>query len=337
MKTFIIGGTGLLGSASAAELISRGHEVRSVALAPLPQNAVFPAKMELILGNFMTITDTELTELMTGCDSLVFAAGVDERVEFLAPVMEKYIKFNVNPVGRLLRIAKQLGVKRAVIMGSYFSYFAKQWPELKLTQKHPYIKSRIMQEEIAMSFNGNGLDVMVLELPYIFGTQPGRKPVWTFLVEIIKNMKGFTLYTKGGTTMVTVHQVAQAVAGALEKGIGGKCYPVGWYNMSWKEMLAIFQNNMGLSGRKVITIPSFLFRMKGKQLMREFASKGIESGLNLVDFTEIQTAKTFIDKTIIMNELGVCDDDIEAAIGESVKLCLYALEENMNLLEMKVE
>lgn len=337
MKTFIIGGTGLLGSASAAELINRGHEVRSVALAPLPQNAVFPEEMELVLGNFMTMTDAELTELMTACDSLVFAAGVDERVEFLAPVMEKYLLYNVHPVERILRIAKQIGVKRAVIMGSYFAYFAKQWPELKLAQKHPYIKSRIMQEEIALSFNGNSMDVMVLELPYIFGTQPGRKPVWTFLVEIIKNMKVFTLYTKGGTTMVTVHQVAQAVAGALEKGIGGKCYPVGWYNMSWKEMLSIFQNNMGLSGRKVITIPSFLFRLKGKQLMREFASKGIESGLNLVDFTEIQTAKTFIDKTIIMNELGVCDDDIEAAIGESVKLCLDALNGKEKLLEMKVE
>ena len=36
MKVFMIGGTGLLGSEAAKELIARGHEVESVALPPLP-------------------------------------------------------------------------------------------------------------------------------------------------------------------------------------------------------------------------------------------------------------------------------------------------------------
>lgn len=147
MKVFIIGGTGLLGSASAAELIRRGHEVRSVALPPLPQNSVIPPEMELVFGNYMTMTDQELSEQLSGCDSMVFAAGVDERVEFPAPVLDYYIKYNVAPVERLLRIGKQTGIKRAVIMGSYFVHFAKKWPELKLTEKHPYIRSRIMQED----------------------------------------------------------------------------------------------------------------------------------------------------------------------------------------------
>ena len=52
-------------------------------------------------------------------------------------------------------------------------------------------------------------------------------------------MKYFTFFTKGGTTMVTINQVAQAVAGAIEKGKGGTCYPVGWYNKTWKELLSV--------------------------------------------------------------------------------------------------
>ena len=337
MKVFIIGGTGLLGSASAAELIRRGHQVRSVALPPLPQNAVIPSEMEIVFGNYMTMTDEELTIQLTGCDALVFAAGVDERVEFSAPVMDHYIKYNVTPVERLLKIGKQVGVKRAVVLGSYFAHFAKKWPELKLTEKHPYIHSRIMQEEAVLDFNKDGMDVMVLELPYIFGTQPGRKPVWMFLVEMIQGMKGVTMYTKGGTTMVTVHQVAQAVAGAIEKGKGGTCYPVGWYNMTWKEMLAIFHKHMGIPWRKVLTIPTFLYRMSGKKLMKDFAARGIESGLDMVAFADIQTSETFIDNTLIKNELGVTDDDIDAAIGDSVKLCLAALAGKEMLIEMKAE
>jgi len=224
-----------------------------------------------------------------------------------------------------------------VILGSYFSYFAKIWPELKLTESHPYIKSRIMQEEVALAFNGDGMEVMILELPYIFGTQPGRKPVWTFLVEMIRNMKCVTFYTKGGTTMLTVHQVAQAVAGALEKGKGGTCYPVGWYNLTWKEMLAIFHKYMGMPNRKVLTIPTFLYRLKGRQLMKDFEAKGLESGLDMVAYADIQTANTFIDNALIRDELGVTEDNIDVAIGDSVKLCLEYLTGKDKLLEMKAE
>ena len=44
MKIFMIGGTGLLGSEAAKELIARGHEVSSLALPPLPTGAVLPPR-----------------------------------------------------------------------------------------------------------------------------------------------------------------------------------------------------------------------------------------------------------------------------------------------------
>lgn len=333
----MIGGTGLLGSASAAEFIKHGHQVVSIALPPLPDKSCLPPEMEIILGNCINMGDDELKSYLAGCDAFVFAAGVDERMEFPPPVFDQYLKYNVDIVKRLLHLSKETGIKRAVILGSYFSYFAKKWPALKLTEYHPYIRSRIMQEEVAMSFNSEGMDVMVLELPYIFGAQPGRKPVWTFLVQMIKGMKGFTIYTKGGTTMVTVRQVAQAVAGAIEKGKGGTCYPVGWFNMTWKEMLSIFHKYMGMPNRKVITMPSFLFRLIGRKIMKDFEKRGIESGLDIVAFTAIQTSKTFIDKTLIQKELGVTDDDIDAAIGDSVKLCMEALEGKTEMIDMKAE
>jgi len=337
MKIYIVGGTGLLGSASAAELIDRGHSIRSVALPPVPNNADIPPEMELVLGNYITVTDDEIREQMRGCDAFIFAAGVDERIEFEAPVLDHYKKYNITPLERLLRIGKQSGIKRVVIMGSYFAHFAKQWPDMNLTEHHPYIKSRIMQEEMAMSFNGDGMDVMVLELPYIFGTQPGRKPVWTFLIEVIQGMKGATFYSKGGTTMVTVNQVAQAVAGAIEKGKGGTCYPVGWFNMSWKEMLSIFHKYMDMPKRKILTIPTFLLRLHARKMMKDIVKKGIDPGLNVVEFTKIQTSNTFIDKSIIRDELGVTNDDIDSAIGDSVKLCLDDLSGKEKLIDMKPE
>ena len=52
MKVFMIGGTGLLGSEAAKELIARGHEVSSIALPPLPTGAVLPPEMTLEFGNY---------------------------------------------------------------------------------------------------------------------------------------------------------------------------------------------------------------------------------------------------------------------------------------------
>ena len=115
----------------------------------------------------MQMSDDQLREKLTGCEGFVFAAGVDERVEGPAPIYDLYKKYNIDPVNRLLKLCKECGVKHTVILGSYFSYAAKKWPEKELTKWHPYIRSRINQENAAMSFADDDFDVAVLELPYI--------------------------------------------------------------------------------------------------------------------------------------------------------------------------
>lgn len=337
MKVFMIGGTGLLGSEAARVLIERGHEVTSVALPPLPQGASLPPEMKIEYGNYMEMTDEQIRAYMTGCDGFIFAAGVDERVEGPAPIYELFKKYNIDPLARLLKIAKECGVKHVSICGSYFAYFAKTMKDKELTRWHPYIRSRIDQEEMALSFADESFDVAVLELPYIFGTQPGRKPVWVFLVEQIRSMKKFTMYPKGGTTMVTVHQVGQALAGALEYNKGGNAYPIGYYNMTWKEMLAIVHKHMGCPGKKIITIPNWMYAMGGKKIMKEQKAAGHEGGLHMVKFTDLQCSNLFIDKSLGCEKLHVEPDDIDAAIGDSIHLCIEVLDGKAKVIGMRGE
>ena len=334
----MIGGTGLLGSEAAKELINQaGHEVTSVALPPLPAGAVLPPEMKIEYDNYLEMSDDDLRAYLKGCDAFVFAAGVDERVEGPAPIYDLYKKYNIDPIKRLLRLCKECGVRYAVICGSYFSYFARKHPEWELTKWHPYIRSRIDQEEAAMAFAQDGLNVAVLELPYIFGTQPGRKPVWVFLVENVMSMKHVTLYPKGGTTMVTVRQVGQAIAGAVEKNRGGKCYPIGWYNMTWPEMLAIVHKHLGVLGKKVITIPKWMYAIGGKGIIKDQKKRGIDGGLQMVKFADLQCSNLFIDKEEGSVPLGVQPDDIDAAIGDSIRLCKDIIEKKTEALGMKGE
>ncbi len=337
MKIFMIGGTGLLGSEAAKELIRRGHTVTAIALPPLPQGAVLSPEMKIEFGNYLEMTDDELREHFEGCDGFVFAAGVDERVEGQAPIYELFKKYNIDSVRRLLRIAKAAGVKHAVICGSYFSYFAKKDTTKNIVKWHPYIRSRVDQESAALWFADDDFDVAVLELPYIFGTQPGRKPVWVFLVEMIRKMKKMTLYPRGGTTMVTVHQVAQAMAGAMERNKGGNCYPIGFYNMTWIQFLSIVHRYMGYQNRRILTIPDWMYRLGGIKIMKEQKNKNLEGGLNMVKFTDLMCSNLFIDRSEGCDFLGVTEDNIDAAIGESIRLSMEVLGGKAEVVDMKAE
>ena len=337
MKILMIGGTGLLGSQAARELISRGHSVHSIALPPLPEGALLPPEMTLTLRNSNDMTDDELRRAFAGMDGFLFAAGVDERIEGPSPIYDFFKKYNITPLERMLRLAKESGVKHAVIAGSYFSYFAKKYPEMELTRWHPYIRSRIDQENMALSFADANFDVSILELPYIFGAQKGRKPVWVFLIEMLAGMKGSILYPRGGTAMVTVRQVGQAFAGALERGRGANAYPIGWFNLTWREMIAIMNRYMGVPDKKIVTIPDFLFALSAKQIEKQHRSKGTEGGLMMTKFVRMQTMNLFIDKSEACLPLGVTDDDIDGAIGESVLLSMEVIDKKAKVIDMKGE
>ena len=347
VKVFLVGGTGLLGSAAAEELLKRGHQVHAIALPPAPPGAVLPSEMKLEFRNYLDLTDDELRKCFDGCEGFVFASGVDERVDGPSPIIEFYNKYNLRPLERMLRIAKECGVKHAAICGSYFSYFDKIWPKKNFSKWHPYIRSRREQEKMALGFADDKFSVGILELPYIFGAQIGREPVWTLIVKVVRGMKGATMYPKGGTTMVTRRQVGQALAGALEKTKGGQCWPIGYYNMPWKEFLAIVHKHMGMPNRKVITIPDWMLRLGMKSMEKKLRKPGAdpsarasgqsitslkepmrstEGGLYMPKFPDIQCAYTYIDKSLGCVPLGVEDDDIDSAIGESIRLSMDIMD-----------
>ncbi len=347
MKVFMVGGTGLLGAEAARIFIERGNKVRSVALPPIPEGAPIPKEMELTLRDINKMDDKEVNKLLEGCDTFVFASGIDERVECPARVYDWYDKYNIKPLERLLPLCKKAGIKKAVILGSYFSmlnkeeYGYKQKLPAGLLDRNPYIRSRIKQEEVVESFVDEHFDAAVLELPYIFGTQPGRKPVWTVLIEQLKSMDKlpFTMYPGGGTAMLTVRQVGEAIVGAAEKieGQGFKAWPVATSNMLWRYFLKIVYFARGMEeDRKVVSIPAWVMRLGTKKIIKEYEEKGIQSGLDVNYLPYIMNLNLFIDKKYA-DDLGVTEDNIFNAICDSIKVSEASVKGEVELVGMKGE
>ena len=335
MNVIIIGGTGLLGLSGAKELIKRGHKVKAIALPEIPKNLDIPAELEIVYGNYETMTDNELRKHMRNQESLVFAAGVDERIEHSGPIYDFYYQRNIIPLKRLLKIAKEMKLKSAVICGSYFTYLDRLWENLYLYENHPYIRSRVDQTNEAFSFYDKDFAVTMLELPYIFGVQEGRKPVWVFLVEMIQKMPLATFFPKGGTAMITVNQVGQVIASSVETAKGARMIPVGYYNLTWKKMLRIMHRAMDKPKKPIISIPKWIFKISLIFRERKLKQNNIESGLNLSLLPKIMSKKAYIDNRYLREILLIKDDNIEQAITDSVKLSLKILNENHEVVEMK--
>ncbi|MCQ2476772.1 MAG: NAD-dependent epimerase/dehydratase family protein [Clostridia bacterium] len=339
MNVFMIGGTGLLGCEAAIQLIKHGHKVTSVALPPLPEGAPIPGEMDLIFGDINKKSDEEILDMLKGNDVFIFAAGVDERVEFPAPVEEYYHKYNIAPLERIFPLCKKAGVKRAVVLGSYFAFLAKEMPEKDFVDRNPYFRSRLAQEKVCEDACDENFSAKVLELPYIFGTQPGRKPVWVILIEQIAFMDKlpFTMYPAGGTAMLTCRQVGEVICGAAEREVPGfEAFPISMYNKTWKEFLSIVYAARGMNGRKIVSVAPWMMKMGMGKIIKDYKARGIDSGMDPLNLPDIMDINLFIDRRYA-EELGATEDDIQAAIFDSIKISEAAYNGKVKLLEMKGE
>jgi nucleoside-diphosphate-sugar epimerase len=315
MNVLVVGGTGFLGYHAVRALHRRGDQVTVFAL-DLPVPDLLPDGVRLVLGDLNTISDDEALKLLSGHDALVFCAGVDDRHLPKAPAWDYFHRYNVLATKRWFSLARQAGVRRGVVCGSYFAWFHRTRPEWDLAGRNPYIRSRVVQAEQAIEAGGDSLAVCILELPYIFGSMPGRKPLWTPLIQYLRSPWPL-FYTKGGTGMVSVHTVGAAIVGALDRGQHGQHYVIGDENRSWPELLEPLS---ALAGRpkKVRTVPTFLVTMALWVVHLLHRLQGKESGLYLPAFGAVQTSNTFFDPAPAQQALGFSGGDLDQALRETV-------------------
>ncbi len=318
-RVLVIGATGFLGYHAVQELLARGWRVTALGLPPGPPPGLFPRAVKVVLKDLARTGDAELRKLLRGHHGLVFAAGLDDRQVLAKPAYDKFRQANVVALERLLSRAAEAGVGRAVVLGSYLAHFNRKWPELKLAERHPYIRTRMEQEKLTTTFPG--VEGMVLEIPYVFGAMPipGWTPLWAPLVKYFR-ATSTVLYSKGGTACVTATVVGRAVAAALERGKAGRIYPLGQENLTWSNLLTRLARADNRQIR-VVTLPTVAIDalFSGVQLFHHLQNK--EAGLDLRHLAELQTADMFIAPGAARRALGIELDSLDDAFRQTVAAC----------------
>ena len=321
MKIMIVGGTGFLGYHALLEALKRGHSVNALAIDDVELGDWYPKEVNVQYGDVFELTEENLQERFNGYDAIVYAVGPDDRITPPAPAYEFFHKRLVNVCKKVAIAARKAGVKKFVVLNSYFAYFDRIWPEKELSRHHPYIRCRVEQAEKVISAGEDEMAVMILELPYIFGSMPNRIPLWKDVL-LDRFAKGkIIFFPKGGTNMIAVEHVGEAIIGALENGKHGARYTVGDENRSLNEMLEIMMSAIG-EHKKIINIPRFLAVAAGSMIDRGLKKKGLEAGLDAKFLMrDILTHNLFFDPSDAVEKLGYKRGGLKEAIVKTMKAC----------------
>lgn len=329
-NVFIAGGTGFLGYYSALLFLEKGCKVSTIALPnEIDLGDWFPKQIDLRSADLFLLNEDEIYSMLKDkdYDTFVYALGPDDRVTPKAPA---YNFFHLRLVEHCLKIcgaAKRAGIKRCVVLNSYFAYFDRL-QNGALSKRHPYVRCRNEQAEAIINLGEKGVfDVMFLELPYIFGAMPARMPIWkTVFIDRFAKLPAF-YFPDGGTAAVHVTGVAEAVVAAAFNGQHGEKYTVGSVNMKYRDMIGFMLASAGIK-KKFVKIPqvaSFLF---GNVMYVLERFKGLQGGLDLrCVMTQILSKDFYFDPKETHIKLGYHElgftggENCWKGIQEAMKKC----------------
>jgi len=171
------------------------------------------------------------------------------------------------------------------------------------------------------------MEVVILELPYIFGAMPERMPIWkdTFMDRFCNGHK-LIFFPKGSTTMTAVQHIGEAGIGAIEYGEDGKHYPIGDENHSYNWMLDQMMEGLLGKKRKIINPPGYICALGAKiTIGRKDKKAGLEAGLDYYHLmADIMSSDLTIEEELmdeVNKKLHISRGGLKESILSMVKRC----------------
>ena len=236
-SVLVIGGTGFIGFHSVQALLAAGDAVTVLCRHPDIATSLFNGRVATCTGDVLTLTTDDYRELIDGHHAVVFAAGVDERARIEGDADDFFTRHNITPVATLCAALADSTVQHAVLLNSIFSWLHQQKPALQLTTHHPYIRSRVAQNDVAHAAVRHSHCVLTtLQVPWVFGHCPHRPSQWHGLVNYVRGSL-LVHSIHGRLNVMSVNALAQAIVGACHHPTRSSSLPVGDHNLSHLELM----------------------------------------------------------------------------------------------------
>lgn len=323
MTALVTGGTGFVGSHVARLLVNNGIPVRALARkGSRLDNLVeleLQQRLKIVTGDLRN--PESLRTAMEGCDTLYHVAA-DYRLWSRNP--DELFKSNVEGTRAILQAASDAGIRKIVYTSTVGalgiphdgSPGSEDTPVSESDMIGHYKRSKFLAEREAQIFADSGLPVVIVNPSTPVGENDIKPtPTGKIIVDFLNGK--IPAYVDTGLNLVDVHDVAQGILLAAERGTPGERYILGNQNMTLKEMLETLAK---LTGRRApaIRLPYFV----------AWAAVGIEN--IIVDrvfgkepahpFEGVKMARhqMFFDASKAVRVLGMPQSSVEDALKRAV-------------------
>jgi dihydroflavonol-4-reductase len=245
---FLTGATGFVGSHVARVYAEGGAELRLLTRSSSNLTSIAGINAETVVGDLRDVGS--LRSAIAGCDAVVHVAA-DYRLWVRDP--KAMYGANVDGTRELLKLAREVGVKRVVYTSSVATMGFKMDATI-VDEETPvglddmighYKRSKFLGEMEAIKAARSGQEVLILNPTTPIGSED-RKPTPTGQIVVDFLNRRFPAYVDTGLNLVDVGEVARMHLVALERGRTGERYILGGENLTLKQILDRMSSITGL-------------------------------------------------------------------------------------------
>jgi len=225
-----------------------GAELRLLTRSSSNLTSIAGINAETVVGDLRDVGS--LRSAIAGCDAVVHVAA-DYRLWVRDP--KAMYGANVDGTRELLKLAREVGVKRVVYTSSVATMGFKMDATI-VDEETPvglddmighYKRSKFLGEMEAIKAARSGQEVLILNPTTPIGSED-RKPTPTGQIVVDFLNRKFPAYVDTGLNLVDVNEVARMHLVALERGRAGERYILGGENLTLKQILDRMSSITGL-------------------------------------------------------------------------------------------
>ena len=250
MKVYLTGGTGFIGQPLTKALLARGWSVTALVRKPDSPQAQALSKMGVQLAKGDVLERETMRTAMSGAEIVVHNAGMFEYGLDRAGNQRMHA-VNVDGTENVLGLAHELGIRRTVYV-STIQAFGGSGPQMRdetYTRQVPirtsYEQSKTDAHQVALGYQQRGLPLITVCPHQVIGAND-HSPLGYFMRLYVNRLMPPMAWSPTSTfCCVELHDLAEGIALAAEKGRSGETYFLCGDPQSFREIFACWRKRSG--------------------------------------------------------------------------------------------
>ncbi len=315
-RDLVTGATGCLGSNVVQRLVREGREVAVLLQHGEPLGRLHALRRDIEVRHGDVRDPGEVRAAMAGVRRVYHIAGVavpSNQVE------RQMWEVNVYGVHNVLSAAARAGVERVVHVSSTAAIgyppngvvASERFAVADSVTDNAYSRTKRHGEQIALSFNGAGTEVVVVNPSAVIAPGGDKRFGWNGVIDVA--MRGLLwIMPGGGSSFCSAADLVDGVLRAMRVGRPGERYILSSENLSYRELGSLVAAAVGVAAPR-LTAPRWILRLLGA-LNARLLSPGRVSVL-VPENVELMTRTLFYDQSKAVRELGMSQTSVATALG----------------------